>query len=156
MICISLLNNKSTMSASNMTFPTTAKWTSLNLAQSKSVTTKPHFLNTFKSFNRSPITAVRHTNPSTNVRPLAATSTPPPSNHSSRQHHHQQPSSTIRLPPTTYLPHTRATIIGAGMAGLLSAQVASKYFDEVILIERDAGIDRTIENESLLEVGITS
>jgi hypothetical protein len=38
------------------------------------------------------------------------------------------------------------------MAGLLSAKVASTYFDEVIIIERDAATDKTIDSETLLEV----
>lgn len=33
---------------------------------------------------------------------------------------------------------TRATVLGAGMAGLAAARVLSDHFDEVVLLERDS------------------
>lgn len=143
-----------------MTLPT-AKWTPTNLAHPTSLSTRLHSFNTSKSLNRSNTTpSTRH--PLTSAaRPVAIAAPHRPQTASSPQT--PLPSSlplppssssntSICLPPDTYLPRTRATIIGAGMAGLLAARVASRHFDDVVIIERDGATDKTIDNETLLEV----
>src|SRR5262249_4207276 len=43
----------------------------------------------------------------------------------------------------------RALVIGGGIAGLITARVLSDYFDQVVILERDAGEDRPVLHRSV-------